>query len=102
MPTPPAEPQLVKVTFAQAQRVSGGTILVVVTAETATGWRIKTEQTVNQDVLEVWVKAAPLSGNAARGIAHPTGKTEVADPSHFIRRVIVHGTNGDRVINLAR
>ncbi|MFN7930712.1 MAG: hypothetical protein U0Y68_22870 [Blastocatellia bacterium] len=105
LPTPPppvAEPQLVKVMFAQAQRVSGGTILVVVGAETAINWRIKTEQNVNQDVLEVWVKAVPPVGGAARGIAHPTGKTEVADPSHFIHRVIVHGTNGDRVINLAR
>lgn len=105
LPTPPppvAEPQLVKVTFAQAQRVSGGTILVVVTGETAAGWRILPEHTVNQDVLEVWVKAVPPVGNANRGVAHPTGKTEVADPSHFIRRVIVHGTNGDRAINLAR
>lgn len=100
-PTPILEPQLVKVSFVQAQRVSGGTILLIVTAETpSSGWRIKTEHAVNQDVLEVWVKALPPEGHAAKVLSHPTGKTEVADPSRFIRRIIVHGTNGDRTVIL--
>ncbi|MBS1808861.1 MAG: hypothetical protein JST84_11760 [Acidobacteria bacterium] len=100
-PVPILEPQLTKVSFVQAQRVAGGTILIIVTAETpSSGWRIKPEHTVNQDVLEVWVKALPPEGRAAKVIAHPTGKLEVADPSRFIRRILVHGTNGDRTVVL--
>lgn len=100
-PLPPLEPQLVKVSFAQAQRVSGGTVLLILTAEIpSAGWRVKPEHTVNQEVLEVWAKALPPEGHAAKVLSHPTGKIEVADPSRFIRRIVVHGTNGDRTIIL--
>ena len=96
-PAPNLEPQLMKVSFVQAQRVSGGTILVVVTADTPSGgWRVKLEHTINQDVLEVWVKAVPPEGRATKAPAHQTGKLEVADPSRFIRRIVTHGANGDR------
>lgn len=101
LPVPSLEPQLVKVSFVQAQRVSGGAILLILTAETASaGWRIKPEHTINQEVLEVWAKALPPEGHAGKVLSHPTGKIEVADPSRFIRRVIVHGTNGDRTVVL--
>ena len=59
-PAPSLEPQLMKVSFVQAQRVAGGTVLIVVTADTPSGgWRVKLDHTINQDVLEVWVKAVP-------------------------------------------
>ncbi len=98
LPTP-LEPQLVKVSFAQVERVSGNSILVVATAETISGgWRVKAEHQVNRDTLEVWIKATPPEGRAAKVISHPTVTTTVADPSRAIRRVIVHGLGSDRSI----
>ncbi len=99
LPTPPQEPQLVKVSFVQVERVSGNSILVVATAETTSGgWRVKAEHQVNQDTLEVWVKGTPPEGRASKAISHPTVTTTVADPSRAIRRVVVHGLGGDRTV----
>ncbi len=100
-PPPPLEPQLLKLSFLQAERISGGSIMVVATAETTTsGWRVKTEQQINRETLEVWVKGTPPEGRAARVASHPTVTTTVPDPTGAIRRVIVHGLGGDRVVNL--
>ena len=100
-PPPPLEPQLLKLSFLQAERISGGSIMVVATAETTTsGWRVKTEQQINRETLEVWVKGTPPEGRAARIASHPTVTTTVPDPTGVIRRVIVHGLGGDRVVNL--
>jgi type IV secretion system protein VirB10 len=99
LPPPPQEPQLVKVSFVQVERVSGNSILIVATAETtSSGWRVKAEHRVNQDTLEVWVKGTPPVGRPSRVVSLPTVTTTVADPSRAIRRVIVHGLGGDRTI----
>jgi hypothetical protein len=101
VPIPTAEPQLLKVSFAQVERVSGGSVLVVATAETPSGgWRVKAEHTINQSVLEVWIKGTPPEGRAAKVTSHPTVTTTVADPNRAIRRVVIHGTNGDRTVIL--
>ncbi len=101
LPTPPLEPQLVKVSFAQVERVSGNSILVVATAETISGgWRVKAEHEVNRDTLEVWIKGTPPEGRASKVLSHPTVTTTVADPNRVIRRVIVHGLGSDRNIPL--
>jgi hypothetical protein len=99
LPTPPLEPQLLKVSFAQVERVSGNSILVVATAETtSSGWRVKAEHQVNRDTLDIWIKGVPPEGRAAKVISHPTVTTTVADPNRGIRRVIVHGLGSDRNI----
>lgn len=99
LPTPPVEPQLLKVSFAQAERISGNSILIVATAETASGgWRVKAEHEVNRDTLDVWIKGLPPEGRAAKVISHPTVTTTVADPSRAIRRVVVHGLGNDRAL----
>lgn len=95
----PLEPQPVKVTFVQAERVSGGSILIVTTAETGTGgWRLKTEHQVNRDTLEVWIKGTPPEGRASKVLSHPTTTLTVADPNRVIRRVIVHNLGPDRTV----
>ena len=101
--TPPQvfEPQILKVSFVQAERVAGGSILVVATAETiSSGWQVKTENQVNRDTLEVTIKGIPPMGKSARVASHPTVTTTVEDPSRAIRRVIIHGLDGDRTVNL--
>ena len=95
------EPQILKVSFVQAERVSGGSILVVATAETSSsGWQVKTENQVNRDTLEVTIKGTPPMGKSAKVASHPTVTTTVEDPSRAIRRVIIHGLGGDRTVNL--
>ncbi len=95
------EPQILKVSFVQAERVAGGSILVVATAETiSSGWQVKTENQVNRDTLEVTIKGIPPMGKSAKVASHPTVTTTVEDPSRAIRRVIIHGLGGDRTINL--
>ena len=97
LPTPPLEPQLLKVSFVQVERVSGNSILVVATAETISGgWRVKAEHQINRDTLEVWIKGIPPEGRASKVLSHPTVTTTVADPNRVIRRVIVHGLGSDR------
>ncbi len=99
LPTPPLEPQLVKVSFVQVERVSGNSILVVATAETSSGgWRVKAEHQVNGDTLEVWIKGMPPEGRVSKVISHPTVTTTVADPNRAIRRVLIHGLGSDRNI----
>lgn len=101
LPTPPLEPQLLKVSFVQVERVSGNSILLVATAETPSGgWRVKAEQQVNRDTLEVWIKGLPPEGRASKVLSHPTVTTTVADPNRVIRRVIIHGLGNDRNITI--
>ncbi len=97
--TPIYEPQLLKLSFVQAERVSGGSILVVATVETpSSGWRVKSEQQVKGDLLEIWVKGTPPEGRASRVISHPTVTASTADPRSVIRRVIVHGLGIDKSV----
>jgi type IV secretion system protein VirB10 len=101
-PAPVLEPQLLKLSFVQVERVSGGSVLVVATVETiSTGWRVKAEHQVNGDMLEVWVKGTPPEGRASKVISHPTVTTTVADPSRVLRRVVVHGLGSDRTIPIS-
>ncbi len=101
LPPQTFESQLLKVSFVQAERVSGGSILVVATAETtSSGWQVKTENQVNRDTLEVTIKGTPPMGRSSKVASHPTVTTTVEDPSRSIRRVIIHGLGGDRTVNL--
>lgn len=93
------EPQPLKLSFVQAERVSGGSILVVATVETpSSGWRVKSEQQVKGDLLEIWVKGTPPEGRASHIVSHPTVTASTPDPRGVIRRVLVHGLGIDKSV----
>lgn len=95
------EPQIMKLSFVQAERIASGSIMIVATAETmGSGWRLRTEQRISDDALEVWIKGMPPEGTSSRALSHPTATATIPDPKGEIRRVIVHGATGDRTINL--
>lgn len=99
---PAGDPQLLKLSFVQAERVNGTSIMIVATAETqGSRWRLRTEEKLQNDVLEVWVKGNPPEGGSSRVISHPTATATFPDPQGVIRKVIIHGLTGDKVINIA-
>lgn len=100
--TPVGDPQLLKLSFVQAERINGTSIMIVATAETqGSRWRLRTEEKLQNDVLEVWVKGNPPDGGSSRVISHPTATATFPDPQGAIRKVIIHGLTGDKVINIA-
>jgi hypothetical protein len=99
-PAGSAEP--VRVSHLQAERASDGSVRVLVTAETPTsGWRVYADHSVDRDTLEVWLRGGRPPGLVAQVISHPTVSLSVPDEAGAIRRVMVHGANGDRTADLA-
>ncbi len=92
----------VKVSGVIAERTSDGAVRVLITAETATaGWRIFVDHSVDRDTLEVWLRGYKPSGPMAQVLSHPTVNLSVPDPGGAIRRVLVHGSNGNRTSDVA-
>jgi hypothetical protein len=99
-----AEPQAttVKVSGVIAERTSNGSIRALITAETPTaGWRIFVDHSVDRDTLEVWLRGYKPSGPVAQVLSHPTVNLSVPDQSGEVRRVLVHGSNGNRTADVA-
>jgi hypothetical protein len=98
----PTEAVLVRVSSLLAERLPDGLVQVVITAETNTaGWRLDTEHQVAGETLEIWLRGVRPTGMAAQVISHPTATVRVADPVRGIRRVLVHGANGESVAELS-
>ncbi|HKQ79519.1 MAG TPA: hypothetical protein VJ810_37850 [Blastocatellia bacterium] len=87
----------------RAQRDSAGMIRVEVTAETSTaGWRIYTNYEVQpRDTLDVRLVGIPPSQYGARQVSRPTAPAIcIEDRNSEIRRIVVHGQNGDRYLTI--
>jgi hypothetical protein len=86
----------------QAERGGDGYLRVLVIAETPTaGYRIYTYHEIRGDTLEVSLCGEPPSRPGARQISHPQAPVIIVqDPNNSIRRIVVHGTNGDRILNI--
>jgi hypothetical protein len=85
------------VSFAQAERTPANEVLALVTVQTrGLGWLVKAEHQITDDKLELWVKGMPPAGRVSQAVAHPTLTLTVPDKARAIRRVVIHGANGDR------
>jgi len=92
----------VKVSAVVAERTSNGDVRILITAETpAAGWRIFVDHSVDRDTLEVWLRGYKPSGPVAQVLSHPTVSLSVPDQSGQIRRILVHGSNGNRTAEVA-
>jgi hypothetical protein len=92
----------VKVSAVIAERISKGDVRILITAETPTaGWRIFVDHSVDRDTLEVWLRGYKPSGPVAQVLSHPTVSLSVPDQSGEIRRILVHGSNGNRTAEVA-
>ena len=91
----------VRVTNLQVGRAADGSVRVLITAETETaGWRVYADHSVDRDTLEIWLRGVRPNGMAAQVISHPTVTLSVPDEAGAIRRVLVHGADGDRAEDL--
>lgn len=98
---PTEEAVLVRVSGVLAERMPDGAVQVVITAETNTaGWRVYADHTIDRETLEIWLRGLRPKGMAAQVISHPTSTVRVPDAAKAIRRVIVHGANGERTAEL--
>lgn len=89
----------------RAERDKDGLLRVLVTAETSTtGWRLYTNHEVQSPgTLDVRLMGIPPSQYGARQISHPSAPAiRVEDRNSEIRRIIVHGRNGDRYLTIGQ
>lgn len=87
---------LVRLSTFQIQRGSDGSVGLILAAETSTaGWRLRTMRWTERDVLEVWLQGEKPQGKVAQVISYPATTLTVPDASRVLRRVIIHGANGD-------
>jgi hypothetical protein len=89
----------------RAERDKDGLLRVLVTAETLSGgWRIYTNYEVqSRDTLDVRLMGIPPSQYGARQISHPSAPAiRVEDRNSEIRRIIVHGRNGDKYLTIGQ
>jgi hypothetical protein len=97
----PLSGEPVRVNSVQAERAADGTVRVLITAETPTaGWRVYADQSLDRDTLEIWLRGERPKGMAAQVISHPTVTVTAPDEAGRVRRVLVHGANGDRTLDL--
>src|SRR5207253_9713616 len=97
---PTDEVVLVRVNGLLAERMADGSVQGVVTAETNTaGWRVYADHSIDRQTLEIWLRGVRPKGMAAQVISHPTATVRVPDEAK-IRRVLVHGANGERTTEL--
>lgn len=96
---PLTEGVLVRWSSVFAERAPNGAVRVSVTAETpSAGWRVYADHAVDRETLEIWLRGNRPAGMAAQVISYPTVSLTVPDDRGAIRRVMVHGTNGERVV----
>lgn len=85
----------------EAERTSDGALRVILTAETSSaGWRVYADHVIDRETLEIWLRGNRPRGMSAQVISYPKITLKVADAEESIRRVLVHGTNGERVVEL--
>ncbi len=98
---PTDEAVLVRVNGLLAERMADGAVQVIITAETNTaGWRVYADHSIDRQTLEIWLRGLRPKGMAAQVISHPTATVRVPDEAKAIRRVLVHGANGERTAEL--
>ncbi|MGH9766990.1 MAG: hypothetical protein ACREAB_06085, partial [Blastocatellia bacterium] len=93
----------VPVSNVRAVRDRDGMLRVQVTAETQTsGWRIYTNHEVQPgDTLDIRLMGIPPSTYGARQTSYPSASEIcVDDRNNAIRRIVVHGLNGDRYLTI--
>jgi hypothetical protein len=85
---------------ARVERSADGLLRIFITARTpSAGWRIFTNHEVSGSNLDVRVRGVPTSQNAAQIISHPSAPIiTVQDRDNSLRRVVIHGSNGDLTI----
>lgn len=92
---------LLRVSSVRAERGPNGAVRVSITAETpSTGWRVYADHALDRETLEVWLRGKSPQSASAQLISHPTVAITVPDDAQVIRRVMIHGTNGEQVIEL--
>ncbi|MGH9939003.1 MAG: hypothetical protein ACREAM_22415, partial [Blastocatellia bacterium] len=106
---PPYDPNTVRTTSrrvpvydVRAERGADGYVRTQITSETPTaGWRIYTHHELRGDTLEVRLWGIPPSGYGTRQLSRPNAPMIIMqDQNGAIRRILVHGSNGDRYLNL--
>lgn len=102
-PPPAGDDNLpVRVSKLFAERASDGSVRVLITAETPTaGWRIYADHSLDRETLEIWLRGDRPAGMVAQVISHPTITLTIPDEQGAVRRVLVHGANGDRRVTVS-
>lgn len=82
---------------ARVERSNDGLMRVFITARTpSAGWRIFTNHEVSGNGIDVRVRGVPATPNAAQVRSHPSAPIiTVQDRNNSLRRVVIHGSNGD-------
>lgn len=94
--TPPDASTLARVSNFQIQRGTDGSVGLIITAETSTsGWKLRTTYATDRELLEVWLSGERPKGMAAQVISYPAITMTVPDAAHVLRRIVIHGANGD-------
>jgi hypothetical protein len=108
-PNPPVEPgvnnppqnqqpadALVRISNFQIQRGTDGSVGLIITAETSTsGWKLRTKHATDRDLLEIWLYGERPRGMAAQVISYPAITLTVPDAAQVLRRIVIHGANGN-------
>ncbi|HSB12673.1 MAG TPA: peptidoglycan-binding protein [Blastocatellia bacterium] len=93
--------ELANVLSASASKTADGGIYVSVNTQANTGgWRWFEEHVVNGDTLEVYARAIRPTGMVTQVLTRGRIETTVKDGVNYVRRVVVHGAGGDKVIAL--
>ncbi|MFN7946035.1 MAG: hypothetical protein U0Z53_11835 [Blastocatellia bacterium] len=94
--TPPDASTLARISNFQIQRGTDGSVGLIITAETSTsGWKLRTTYAIDRELLEVWLSGERPKGMAAQVISYPAITMTVPDAAHVLRRIVIHGANGD-------
>lgn len=88
---------LVAIHDARVERSTEGLVRVFITAQTPTaGWRIYTNHEVTGAGMDVRVRGVPTSQNATQVRSYPSAPIiTLQDRTVGLRRVVIHGSNGD-------
>ncbi len=92
----PDAASLAHVSNFQVQRGTDGSVGLIITAQTSTGgWRLRTTHATDRELLEIWLIGDRPKGMAAQVISYPALTITVPDAAKVLRRIIIHGANGD-------
>ncbi len=86
----------------RSERGGDGYVRTLITAETQTSnWRIYTHHELRGDTLEIRLRGVPSATYGVRQLSRPPAPMIIVqDQNGAIRRILVHGSNGDRYLNL--
>jgi len=86
---------------ASARRLNDGSIQVSIDTQANTGgWRWFAEHSISGDALEVFAKAVPPTGMVTQVLTKGHIEVNVKEGAQSVRRIVVHGSGADRVVNL--